>query len=73
MLRVDDAALRERFEQGTLPPGEFERCPQLFARARALVGHYSSELLDSAAARAGFVEPDRVPLPHTPDAANRLP
>jgi hypothetical protein len=40
------------------------RCPHLFARARALVErHYSSEVLDSPAARAAFVEPDRAPLP----------
>jgi hypothetical protein len=42
-----------------------ERCPDLFGRARALVErHYTRELLDSAAARAAFVEPDRAPLPH---------
>lgn len=40
------------------------RCPHLFAKTRALVErHYSPGVLDSPEARAGFVEPDRAPLP----------
>jgi hypothetical protein len=36
----------------------------LIAEARLrLAQHYSEELLDSSAARAGFVAPDRAPLP----------
>ncbi len=48
------------------PPATFddllERHPQLL-RANLLDHHYSREVLFSAAARSGYVEPDRVAIP----------
>lgn len=45
-------------------PAFLARCPDLLTDARgAVLGHYSEALLDSDEARAGFVAPDREPLP----------